>query len=57
MYPGARGFRPGKTHSYEPAVHREQTSSSGLEKVHFIYMKNVQRTEVVNCVEADAASP
>ncbi len=35
-YPGARGFRPGKTHSYPPAVHREHTSSSGFVNVHFI---------------------
>ena len=35
-YPGARGFRPGKTHSYPPALQREQISSSGFVNVHFI---------------------
>ena len=35
-HPGARGFRPGKTHSYPPAAHREQMSSSFWLNVHFI---------------------
>ena len=35
-HPGARGFLPGKTHSYPPVTQREQTSSSSLLNVHFI---------------------